>query len=127
MKKTCKYCGVVPFDHVCPYRKKHAKNYHKPSANGEIEKFRNSSRWQRKRELIKERDLYLCVVCRSGLYGEIRYNSEDLEVHHIVPLDEDFDLALDDDNLVTICCRHHKLADAGKIPREVLRRLTPPG
>ena len=121
MKKTCKYCGVVPYDHVCP----HQKHYHKRSGTGEAEAFRNSRRWQRIRELIKQRDLYLCAVCRSGKYEPVRYNSEDLEVHHIDPIDEAPDRRDDEDNLITLCCLHHKMADKGLIPRESLRAMIP--
>ena len=122
MKKTCKYCGIVPFDHECPHRKKR----HKPSPSGELEKFRSSAKWKRKRELIKERDLYLCQVCRSGQHGAVRYVTSDLEVHHIIPLIEDFERRLDDDNLITLCIKHHKMADAGQLSRRELADLIPP-
>lgn len=46
-----------------------------------------------------------------------------LEVHHIVPLVEDYDLRAEEDNLITLCTLHHKDAEAGKIDRETLRRL----
>lgn len=122
MNKTCAYCGIVPLDHVCPHRKKR----HSCSADGRIEKFRSSGQWQRKREYIKERDLYLCQACRSGIDGEVQFNSEGLEVHHIDPLEEDFDRRLDDDNLITLCSRHHKMAEMGQISREQLRIMIPP-
>ena len=122
MKKTCKYCGIVPIDHVCPHRKKR----HSRSKLGDIERFRNSRRWQLKREEIKERDLYLCQACRHGVDGEVRYNSKDLEVHHIDPLSEDFARRLDDDNLITLCSRHHKMAESGEISRQELRDMIPP-
>ena len=122
MKKTCKYCGIVPMDHVCP----HTTNKHSRSASGEHERFRNSHRWQLKREEIKERDLYLCCACRSGIDGRVRYNSEELEVHHIDPLEEAFDRRLDNDNLITLCSRHHKMAESGKISRQALRDMIPP-
>ena len=109
-------------DHVCP----HKRSYHKRSLTGLIEKFRNSAVWQSKRESIKRRDLYLCLICRSGKYGEVRYNSKDLQVHHIDPLEEAWERRLDDDNLITACPKHHKMAERGKIPRAELRAMVPP-
>jgi len=53
-----------------------------------------------------------------------------LEVHHIVPLAEDFDRRLDDDNLITLCQAHHKAAERGEVDRAALFaaiRATPPG
>lgn len=49
--------------------------------------------------------------------------NQDLSVHHIEPLEERFDLRLENDNLVTCCSRHHEMAEAGKIPREYLHAL----
>lgn len=124
MNKTCTICGIVPMNHVCPYAtpKKHTR-----SPDGTIEKFRSSQRWKNKTRSIKSRDLHLCRVCRSDRHEtRLQYNSEDLEVHHIVPLVEDFNKRLDDDNLITLCARHHKMAERGQITREELRSLLPP-
>ena len=123
MKKTCKYCGVVPLDHVCPHAKKRTSR-HTRSEDGSIEAFRSSALWQRKRGSIKARDLYLCRYC---LVIRGRANPNKLEVHHIEPLAERFDLRLDDDNLITMCDTDHKLADAGKISKDELRKCIPPG
>lgn len=49
--------------------------------------------------------------------------TEELETHHIVPIEQDYELRLDDDNLITLCASHHKLADSGRIPSEYLRDL----
>lgn len=119
MNKTCKYCGIVPEDHVCPHRQKHFKKYRKDKPQ---DKFRSLAIWQKKRELIKQRDRYLCQVCITELYetlNELTY--QDLEVHHIVPIEEDYDRRLDDDNLITLCSYHHKMAENGEISREFLQ------
>lgn len=55
-------------------------------------------------------------------YGRA-YNHKIIEVHHIEPIKENFDLRLDDGNLISLCTYHHKRADRGEIPREELRRL----
>lgn len=85
-------------------------------------KFRSTKAWQRKRVEIKERDLYLCQVCVRKLYPlkDRTYNTDDLEVHHIIPISEDYDKKLDNDYLLTTCQQHHEMAERGDIPRRVL-------
>jgi 5-methylcytosine-specific restriction endonuclease McrA len=83
------------------------------------DKFRWSQTWQKKREEIKQRDGYLCQICIRRLYNTVnQYTYDDLEVHHVVPLEEDFDRRLDNDNLITLCERHHEMAERGEIPRQ---------
>lgn len=45
---------------------------------------------------------------------------DNLEVHHIIPLAEDFDRRLDDENLITLCQAHHKAAERGDVDRDTL-------
>ena len=114
MLRSCAYCGRVhdrSFD--CPKKPK------KEKAVNDITKFRGSSKWKRLREAIVCRDRCLCCVCRSkGIY-----KSDDLSVHHIVPLVIDFSLRTDPDNLITLCTTHHEEAERGDIPADVLRGL----
>lgn len=118
MLKTCSRCGIVPVDHVCPYAKQ--KKYEQEK-NSPQDKFRKSWRWYNKSKEIKERDYYLCQVCVRNKYNTINtYNYNKLEVHHIVPLSEDYSKRLDNDNLITLCVYHHKMADRDEIPREEL-------
>ena len=69
------------------------------------------------------RDRNMCRLCAIG-YGNkpIAYVSE-VSVHHIVPLSVDFDKRLDDDNLICLCGYHHELAESGKIPAILLKKL----
>lgn len=53
--------------------------------------------------------------------------TEGLSVHHIVPLEEDFELRNDMDNLVTLCSRCHEDAENGRVPRGYLRALAAHG
>jgi 5-methylcytosine-specific restriction endonuclease McrA len=88
------------------------------------DRFRSTGAWQAKRIEIKERDHYLCQVCIRKLYDTYKqYNYDDLEVHHAIPLEEDYDRRLDNDILLTICERHHEMAESGKIPREVILNI----
>lgn len=119
MLKTCSRCGIVPEDHICPY-----KHYRNKDSSEKADSFRKSKQWTNKSLEIRERDRYLCQICLRKLYNTIRqYNYDKLEVHHIVSLNEDYNLRLDNDNLITLCCYHHKLADRGLIPRELLSKI----
>ena len=121
MKKTCQYCGIVDEDHVCPHRKRKYAKYNK---DNQKDRFRSSSAWQRKRTAIKQRDHYLCQVCITGEYDTFnQFTYNDLEVHHIEPIDSDFDRRFEDDNLITLCEYHHKMADRGIIPKKFLTDL----
>ena len=120
MKKTCQYCGIVDEDHVCPHRK---RNYQKYEKGNEKDKFRSSRMWKKKRTAIKQRDRYLCRVCITGEYDTFnQFTYHDLEVHHIESINDNFDKRLDDDNLITLCVYHHKMADRGIIPKSFLKK-----
>jgi predicted restriction endonuclease len=54
-------------------------------------------------------------------YGRIYNNS--IEVHHIEPIVQDYELRLDEGNLISLCTYHHKMADRGEIPREILKSI----
>ena len=51
------------------------------------------------------------------------YNYDDLQVHHIIPIDKNYDLKLDENNLITLCSYHHKQAEQNKITKEYLYKL----
>lgn len=124
MLKTCSHCGVVDVSHVCPYRKPRYKDKDK---NSKANKFRVTKTWINKSIEIRERDKYLCRVCINNLYNTINtYNYNKLEVHHIIPIQEDYNKRLDNDNLITLCAYHHHMAEAGEISREELFKLIPP-
>lgn len=94
-----------------------------------MKKFYNFSQWIRKRQVILKRDNYLCRECS-------RYGKSTLAniVHHIIPLEEREDLALDNRNLVSLCERCHermhnkfnnKLSKLGLEWRERIERKYP--
>ena len=121
MLKSCKYCGRI-------HSKKEICS-RKPVSTRESreDKFRNTTAWRNKREEIKKRDRYLCQACLNELSGtERRLNTEDLSVHHIRPLKTNFELRLDDDNLITLCAFHHELAENGRISASELKDIIPP-
>lgn len=114
MLKACPYCGRIHergFD--CGKRPVYSR-FQKQDA------FRSTKAWQRKRACIRERDLHLCRWCLTK--GRLSYT--DLSVHHIEPLQEAWELRLEENNLITLCSGCHEQAEAGKIPRTVLHELT---
>lgn len=122
MLKTCKWCGIVSEDHICPYRKPR-----RTKENTKANTFRKTNKWTQKSKEIRERDKYLCRVCINDLYNTVnQFNYKKLEVHHIVPIEEDYNKRLDNNNLITLCSYHHKMADSGEIPREELIDMIPP-
>ena len=69
--------------------------------------FYKSARWMAKRTRVLKRDGYQCRECLR--YGRV---TEATTVHHIKPLDENPDLKLDSNNLISVCnsC-HNKMHD----------------
>ena len=116
---TCKYCGVVQRGHQCPHRKSRQK-----SGDRRSDSFRKTKAWTNKSIEIRQRDRYLCQVCLRNLYNTMSFlNYKTVEVHHITPIEEDYDRRLDNDNLISLCSYHHHMADNGQIPREVLQNI----
>lgn len=116
---TCKYCGIVPRGHQCEHRKSRVKQGDRQS-----DKFRKTKAWTNKSIEIRQRDRYLCQVCLANLYNTMNWlNYKGVEVHHITPINEDYDKRLDNKNLISLCSFHHHMADNGEIPREVLYDL----
>lgn len=65
----------------------------------------------------------MCLCCKVGMgHGKV-YNTDTLEVHHIIPIEEDDDRKLDDDNLITVCRVHHEQCENGRISREKQKEL----
>lgn len=119
MKRTCKYCGIVDENHICPHRKEYKKKEFT-----QARKFRNSKSWQTKSQEIRQRDRHLCRICMIDKYNTVnQLNYKKLEVHHIISLEQDYSKRLDNDNLITLCSYHHHMAEAGDIPAEELQRL----
>lgn len=119
MLKSCQYCGKI---HDSKYICKEKPNRKKEVT--EADKFRWTSIWQRKREEIKKRDLYLCQICIRELYNTItKYNTEELSVHHNIPISVEYNKRLDNSNLLTVCDYHHKMCDRGEISRNEVQRI----
>lgn len=115
MNKSCKYCGKIhPKDFECPQKPKRIWHKNKQTKD----RFRSTNAWQKVRKAVYQRDLGLCQWClHNGRY------TAGQEVHHIVPLAEDFNLRLEKSNLILLCVPCHKMADDFDIPAETLREI----
>ncbi|NTW04543.1 MAG: HNH endonuclease [Peptococcaceae bacterium] len=65
--------------------------------------FYKSTKWKNKRAHILRRDEYMCRECKR--YGK---TAAATTVHHIYPLEHRPDLALVNENLVSLCNDHHE-------------------
>lgn len=110
--KSCNVCGRIhPRGQECKVKRVWKKT--------DDRKLRSSYDWTQKAKQIKRDSLGLCEVCRKqGVY-----TYDGLEVHHITKITDDPNGLLEDDNLITLCVKHHKEADAGKIEADYLREL----
>lgn len=120
MKKACRYCGKVHSQgHKCSQMPVKTKR------TTEFDSFRSSYAWQKKRDAIKKRDNFCCRICFLNIFNQ-KINDFDTDVHHIVPLSEDYSKRLDEDNLITLCRAHHEAAENGIISRAELIQAIPP-
>lgn len=101
---------------ICPMKpKRKSKKKH-----GVQTKIRQTNGYRKLRSDIKARDRFLCRHC---YFERDRLTTENLQVHHIIPIAEDPALAFEEENLVTLCEECHELAEAGIIPRKKQREL----
>lgn len=114
MLRSCKHCGKI---HDTKYDCGR-KPIYKKATGGKGYFFRKSEAWTKKSLEIRERDGYLCQICIRKLHNTLRqYNYDTLSVHHIVPVNEEYDKRLDDTNLLTVCRMHHEMCEGGLISR----------
>jgi 5-methylcytosine-specific restriction endonuclease McrA len=119
MLKSCKYCNRI-HDSKFDCGKKPQRTYKRT----EEDKFRWTKSWQNKREEIKERDNFLCQACIRRLTGTTyAYTYDELEVHHAEKLNKSYEKRVDNDNLLTLCSKHHKMADNGEISYDVVKSI----
>lgn len=129
MLKSCQYCGRIHDSKmICAARKNQTrdnrKNRIRSMDNERVYKFRHGEDWKKKSIEIRERDRHCCQICLRGLYEPFRkYETDCISVHHISPIVEEWDRRLDNNNLITLCSRHHEMAESGLIKREELIKI----
>lgn len=127
MLKACSYCGRIhDSKYMCPKRKQNIKDRQsqRSKANKKVYDFHRSHKWKGKSIAIRERDNYCCQICARGLHNPDRqYEIDGISVHHIIPIAEDWNERLDDENLITLCATHHEQAEKGQIKRSELQKI----
>lgn len=117
IKVSCSYCGRIhPREYDCGKKRRFGEQDKTTKAY----KFRHGTRWKEKSKAIRARDNYLCIYCKQKL-GIM--NNTAIEVHHIIPVKDDFDSRLDGGNLISLCREHHEAAEQGSIDTEELKKL----
>ncbi len=127
MLKACSYCGRIhDSKYMCPQKEQNIKSRQsqRSKANKKVYDFHRSHKWKGKSVAIRERDNYCCQICERGLHNPDRqYETDNISVHHIVPIAEDWDERLDDENLITLCAKHHEQAEKGEIKKDELKKI----
>ena len=125
MLKSCSSCGRIhDSKYICPQKAKAIANRQKKFKTTNKDKFRWTTVWQSKREEIRVRDKQLCQICIRKLYNTInQYTYDNLSVHHAESLENAWEKRLDNDNLLTVCVRHHEMAENGEIPTDVVLNI----
>src|SRR5690625_1976840 len=65
--------------------------------------FHSTARWQRRRSIRLRKDGYLCMECRR--YGR---TTQATTVHHIFPIETNWELRNNINNLVSLCNKCHE-------------------
>ena len=114
MMRSCQYCGRMhAIGDDCPHRPPAKRD---DTAQRQI---RSSYAWTQRSREIRYRDHYLCAVCLA--IGTMTWDG--VGVHHIIPLAEDPDRAMDGQWLISLCDAHHRMAERGEISREMLHQM----
>lgn len=100
-----------------------AKWFSQYKASETVGNFYHTTAWRKKRKQILQRDNHECQMCK----GEGGYSKGNV-VHHIEHLEDRPDLALEDNNLMTVCeACHNKLHperwDVGRVAKR--KEITP--
>lgn len=116
--KTCSVCHKIhDINIIC-------KRPYKYKKRSKADRFRSTYEWKQKRDEIRKRDRYLCLACLNNITNtSYMYNYKDLQVHHIIPIEEDYSKRLDSANLITLCSFHHKMAEQKTISKEILLKF----
>lgn len=128
MLKACQYCGRIHDKRAdCSAKRKTLaeRDAIQRERNERITKFRSSGVWRRKANAIRSRDKDTCLVCLDEIRRTLQRSGSlaGNEVHHITPVSDNYDLRLEDKNLITLCREHHEQAESGDLSAAYLRSL----
>jgi 5-methylcytosine-specific restriction endonuclease McrA len=100
--------------HRCPFCENEAAERAAARPRTVAQRVRSTQRWKRTRERILNRDGHRCTFGlyleddAQGVPGGWCKAKKKIDVHHRVPIEDDGD-PYDDDNLRTLCKRHHEI------------------
>ncbi len=102
--KHCTLCNkIVKLPHNCNDKAKATSDKLYNKTKRQNQEFYSGARWKNKRLVILNRDAGLCLNCLRE--GRTTIGNT---VHHIIEINEDWELRYVDDNLETICDICHK-------------------
>lgn len=103
MKKTCRYCGIVDYNHKCPIAEAKRKQCYKDYQSIRDDNI-YGAKWNKLRDKVLFNSRYIC------LYSLYKYKviKEANRVHHIVTVRDNKDLAFNIDNLIALSDEAHK-------------------
>lgn len=97
---------------------KHNNIYKHGRKSYQYDWFYHSKAWKKLREIALDRDNYLCQMClEQGMITDAKI------VHHIVYLDNDFNKALDLNNLMSVCHACHNKIHANDNKKAVKTKI----
>ena len=127
MLRSCQYCGRIhDRKYICPQKQRNIleRQEKRNEKNREAYQFRDTKTWREKSRQIRERDRYCCQVCIRGLHDpERQFETDGISVHHIASIREDWEKRLNNENLISLCRRHHEMAERGEIEKTELEKI----
>lgn len=105
IKKICGRCNQLYTGYKCPNcTKERNKRYNKYERDQERNAVYGGA-WESTKLNVLARDKGMCQMCYSI---DKRLNFDYPIVHHIVPVEDDQSLWYDNNNLITVCAKHHQ-------------------
>jgi 5-methylcytosine-specific restriction endonuclease McrA len=99
-KKICSCGKVIPEGTKCDCKKKAKRDYMREYQRNEKNNPLKTTKWTKLRKHVLARDKYLCQRC---LYKYNRFNSSELQAHHIKSRKNYPELVYDERNILTLC------------------------
>lgn len=107
--KLCACGAVHPIGAVCPVVKERRNRRFDRYKSQTQRQLRSSGAWRKKSEQIRTAVDNMCQVCLDKNIWE--YVGKTVSAHHIIPVKDDVELLLQNDNICVLCSYHHKQAE----------------
>jgi len=124
MLRICPYCHRVHDTGAkCEEQRKAERARWNRHRDGKADRFRSSKAWSMMSLRVRQRDGWRCVFCQREQDDLRDIIDNQISVHHITPIQEDYNKRLDINNLITVCSYHHELCERGAITRNEQREI----